>query len=136
MDRSITGTDDMELGGTIIKNTSKACRTVSNIPEESTVALFEDMEPQNILETMLISQMTAAHSHCINLFQQAGDSTLHEVQMERLKQAQKLMRTFAHSMETLEKTRRRGNQTMKVEHVNINSGGRAIVGPVGDRGKE
>ena len=128
MDKSITGTEDMELGANIINNTSKACRAVTELPEESTVSLFEGLEPQNVLESMIISQMAAAHNYCLDLFKNAQDNSVQEVQAQRLKLADRLMRTFAHSLETLEKSRRNGNSRIKVEHVNVNKGGQAIVG--------
>ena len=44
--------------------------------------------------------------------------------------ALKLMRTYTAQVEALAKLRRGGNQTVRVEHVHVHSGGQAIVGNV------
>ena len=44
--------------------------------------------------------------------------------------ATKLLRTYTAQLETLAKYRRRGSQTVRVEHVNVAPGAQAIVGPV------
>ena len=44
------------------------------------------------------------------------------------------MRTFTAQVETLKKYRTGGNQTIQVQHVNVNEGGQAIVGDVKGRG--
>ena len=47
----------------------------------------------------------------------------------------KLARTFATQMEALKRYRSAGEQTVRVEHVTVNEGGRAIVGNVTHRGR-
>lgn len=131
MEREITGTEDPELGASMIRSATEATQAVAQIPNESIVSLYEELQPRNILESMLIGEMTAAHSHCLELFKKAGDNTVFEIQASRLKLADKLMRTFASCLETLEKTRRGGNQTVKVEHLHIQEGAQAVVGNVG-----
>ena len=133
MNKEVTGTEDMELGGFLIKSSTDAAQAISNLPPESVISYFEELRPQNALETMLIGQMASAHAHCIEMFKQASQDSYYEAQLERLKMAQRLMKTFASCLETLEKTRRKGSQNVKVEHVHVNSGGQAIVGNV-DRG--
>jgi hypothetical protein len=46
----------------------------------------------------------------------------------------KLARTFAVQVETLKRYRSGGEQTVRVEHVNVNAGGQAIVGNVSSSG--
>lgn len=131
MDESVTGTTDMELGASIVKRSTDAYRSVADMPYESMVTFYEELQPQNVLETMLVSQMANAHAHCIDLFQKAGS----DMQLERLKMAQRLMKTFARCLETLEKTRRAGSQSFKVEHIHINQGAQAIIGSVENEAK-
>jgi hypothetical protein len=46
----------------------------------------------------------------------------------------KLARTFASQIEALKKYRSGGEQTIKVQHVTVNDGGKAIVGNVSQGG--
>ena len=47
----------------------------------------------------------------------------------------KLARAYVAQMEALRKHRNGGKQTVTVQHVNVQDGGQAIVGNVGDRGR-
>jgi hypothetical protein len=47
----------------------------------------------------------------------------------------KLARTYAAQVETLRKHRNGGKQTVRVERVNVESGGKAIVGDVSTGGR-
>ena len=47
----------------------------------------------------------------------------------------KLAGIFAQQVEALDKHRRKGQQTVFVEHVHINDGGQAIVGSVSNGGR-
>jgi len=52
--------------------------------------------------------------------------------------AVKLLRTYTAQVEALAKLRRGGEQTVRVEHVHVHSGGQAVVGSVSttkDRGQ-
>lgn len=93
-------------------------------------AVLGSVQPQNELETMLVTQMIATH-HLV--MQQMGILK----RAEWTEQAQtasnavnKLLRTYAMQMETLQKMRRGGEQTVRVEHVHVHQGGQAIVGNV------
>jgi len=49
---------------------------------------------------------------------------------EALNQANKLTRSFASLLDTLNRHRGKGQQKVTVEHVHVHSGGQAIVGAV------
>jgi hypothetical protein len=59
-----------------------------------------------------------------------------EGRRENLNQANKLARTYAVLLDALNRHRGKGQQKVTVEHVHVNAGGQAIVGPVtpGHRG--
>ncbi len=57
------------------------------------------------------------------------DQTVEAV-TENINRAVKLSRTFTTQVETLQKYRSKGQQTIQVQHVQVNSGGQAIVGNV------
>ena len=53
---------------------------------------------------------------------------------ENLNQANRLVRSYATLIETLDKHRGKGQQVVWVEHVHVHSGGQAIVGAVSHPG--
>jgi hypothetical protein len=86
--------------------------------------------PRDETEALLACQMAAIHNaimvaarrlnHVENIPQQDSASNMFN----------KLARTFAMQMDTLERYRATGTQTIQVQHVTVNEGGQAIVGPV------
>ena len=58
-----------------------------------------------------------------------------EARQANLAQANKLVRSYATMLETLDKHRGKGRQVVRVEHVTINAGGQAIVGAVSHPGE-
>jgi hypothetical protein len=57
-----------------------------------------------------------------------------EGRRENLNQANKLSRTYATLLESLNRHRGKGQQKVTVEHVHVHSGGQAVVGMVADDG--
>jgi hypothetical protein len=57
-----------------------------------------------------------------------------EGRRENLNQANKLSRTYATLLDTLNRHRGKGQQKVTVEHVHVHEGGQAIVGNVESRG--
>jgi hypothetical protein len=53
-----------------------------------------------------------------------------------LKHGAKLNRIYAVQVAALDKHRRKGQQTVTVEHVHVHEGGQAIVGTVTQRGEQ
>jgi hypothetical protein len=91
--------------------------------------------PQDELEGMMAAQLLAAHNAAMECFRRAmnGEQTL-EGQRENLNQANKLARTFATLLETLNRHRGKGQQKVTVEHVHVHPGGQAVVGVVEPQG--
>jgi hypothetical protein len=90
------------------------------------------------IEGMLATQMVATHTAIITtLHRQKQSETL--LERERYGNlAVKLLRTFAAQVEALQRHRGKGQQHIRVEHVDVHAGGQAIVGAVtaGEGGKE
>jgi hypothetical protein len=88
------------------------------------------IRPQSPLEGMVAAQMVTAHTLAMNFAQRAikGDHIDHID--ANVKRVAKLMGAFAKHMETLQKFRSNGQQTIQVQHVQVNEGGQAIVGNV------
>ena len=91
--------------------------------------------PRDELEGMIAAQMLAAHNAAVESYRRAmiGEQTF-EGRKENLNQANRLSRTFATLVETLNKHRGKGQQQINVKHVHVNEGGQAIVGNVSHPG--
>jgi hypothetical protein len=94
------------------------------------LAVIRAVEPKDELEAVLAAQMAAVHmatmtfarrlNHVDNIPQQDSASNAFN----------KLARTFAVQMEALKRYRTGGEQRVTVQHVTVNDGGQAIVGPM------
>src|SRR5215213_10879394 len=87
--------------------------------------------PKDELEGMLAGQLIAAHSAAMECYRRAMlPEQPFEGWREALTQANKLSRTYATLLESLNRHRGKGQQTVTVEHVHVHQGGQAIVGTV------
>jgi len=95
------------------------------------VELYDSLEPADGAETMLAAQMVGTHTAALNCLQRAAHpSQTFAGQDMALKHAQKLMTLYAKQLDALNKHRGKGQQKITVRHVNVGSGGQAIVGNV------
>jgi hypothetical protein len=93
-------------------------------------AVIKSIKPQDEIESMLAAQMATVH--CLTMefatkLALEGDLIWRD-SAERT--VNRLARTFTTQVEALKRYRTGGAQTVRVEHVTINSGGQAIVGNV------
>lgn len=95
----------------------------------SLIPILLDIAPRDSLEGMLAIQMIATHNMAMEMTKQAilAEETSHGIDAN-LNRVNKLMRSFTIQMETLQKYRNKGQQTIRVQHVTVNDGGQAIVG--------
>ena len=93
-------------------------------------ALF-GIAPRDELEGMIAAQLVACHNASMECYRRAmiGEQTF-EGRRENLSQANKLSRTYATLLESLNRHRGKGTQKVTVEHVHVHEGGQAIVGNV------
>lgn len=98
---------------------------------EATVRAMQGIAPADELEGMMVAQMIAAHNSAMECYRRAmlGEQTF-EGRTQNLNYAAKLSRTWATMLHALNKHRGKGQQKVTVEHVNVHSGGQAIVGNV------
>lgn len=105
-------------------------------PEERTMAVnamlavVTGVQPQNEVEGVLAVQMAATHHLAMALLERTRQAQQISVLESNGNMAMKLLRTFTAQTEALARLRRGGNQTVRVEHVHVHSGGQAIVGNV------
>jgi hypothetical protein len=87
--------------------------------------------PWDEMEGMMAAQLIAAHNAAMECYRRAMlPEQPFEGRRENLSQANKLSRTYATLLETLNRHRGKGQQKVTVEHVHVHEGGQAIVGNV------
>ena len=99
--------------------------------KRATLAALAGIGPKDELEGMMAAQLLAAHNTAMECYRRAmlEEQTV-EGRRENFNQANKLSRTCATLLETLDKHRGKGQQKVTVEHVNVHAGGQAVVGNV------
>ena len=98
---------------------------------QAALAAMMGLKPQNEQEGMLIAQMIACHHAAMECYRRAMlPSQSFEGRNLSLNYANKLSRTYASLVDTLDKHRGKGQQKVTVEHVHVHQGGQAIVGNV------
>lgn len=95
------------------------------------LSFLAGVKPADELEGMLACQLMASHNAALECYRRAmlPQQTL-EGRSENLSQANRLSRTHASLLETLNRHRGKGQQKVTVEHVHVHDGGQAIVGNV------
>jgi hypothetical protein len=95
------------------------------------------IKPKDELEGMIAAQLVACHYASMDCYRRAAieNQTL-QGRQENLNQANKLSRTYAMLVETLNRHRGKGQQKVTVEHVHVHEGGQAIVGNIETQGGE
>lgn len=130
----VAGAQNMDIGLTLMRQLMKSLPVSMQTDEEAlnaALALVCGINPQDELESALATQMAAIHHASLEMMRRAmiGDQTVEGV-TEGINRAVKLSRTFTTQMEALQKYRSKGQQTIQVQHVQVNDGGQAIVGNV------
>jgi hypothetical protein len=102
-----------------------------DIQMQACLGAMAGIGPKDETEGLLVAQMVMLHNAAAECFRRAmiSDQPFPSRQMN-LNFATKLTRAYALHMETLDKHRGKGQQTVRVEHVTVNAGGQAIVGNV------
>jgi hypothetical protein len=108
-----------------------------DVRQQAALAALRGAAPRDALEGMLAAQMVALHHAAMECLRRAHlPEQASEVRQANLTQAGKLSRTYATLLEALDKRRGKGQpQVVRVERVNVEAGGRAIVGAVSHPGR-
>lgn len=110
-------------------------RTATETEVNGALAMIGSIEPGNEIEAALAVQMAATHALAMDFLGRARRADTVERADSATNRASKLLRTFTAQTEALAKMRRGGQQTVRVEHVHVHSGGQAIVANVSHGGK-
>jgi len=94
------------------------------------LAMVHQIAPQSPEEAVLVVQLVIAHQQSILQLSMAAAIGYVPYTFERTRFALKFMDLTGKLTERLAKMRRGGQQTVRVEHVHVHSGGAAIVGNV------
>lgn len=89
--------------------------------------LIKACNPESPLETMLHIQLLGLHTHAMRMMCEAQKYNSLDLQEKFLKVANKLSRTFSTSLDSLGKFKRKGEQLIRIENVNVNQGGQAVM---------
>jgi len=135
---STFGTEDDDLSGHLFSQVKRALPSQNNDEAglNASLAMLHGIAPADELEGMQAVQMVAVHNMTMEMSRRAmiPDQTLEGMQ-ECGKQVVKLARTFTAQMEALQKYRTKGQQTIQVQHIQVNAGAQAIVGNVKTGGR-
>lgn len=120
------------IGGTeeVISNLANLGTTRNAEGLNRNIDILAGIGPQSSLEALLAVQMIGCHNAAAEYMRRALSPDTTEVIDANVNRATKLMRTFTAQVEALQKLRGKGQQTVRVEHVNVHAGGQAIVGTV------
>lgn len=89
---------------------------------------LSECEPKDAIESKLCAQSAALYAQGMHYLSRAENTNiLHQIDFF-MKNAIKLLRLHNETVETLARYRRKGEQKVIVQHVNVNDGGKAIVG--------
>jgi hypothetical protein len=133
-----TGTEFAHLQRELLSQTLSALWLPGDLSKEEQLIRIKaagdalrEIGPQDGLEGMLAVQMVAMHHAALECFRQATlpNQTPESFDMN-LRHAQKLTAGYLRHMEALDKRRGKGQQTVVVKYVNVESGGQAVVGTV------
>lgn len=124
----VSGGKHKEFGEMICNQLSMSC--ASHLDFVQIHQNMEGISPKNQIEGMLAAQMIATHHAAMESFKIAATAQTLEIKNNAINCANKLVRSYTLQMDALNRYRSKGQQKITVEHVSINSGGKAIIGNV------
>jgi hypothetical protein len=135
--QSIFGTKHPEMATALLQHCFKVLKSdeasddmPGNDERLFMVTAIAEIKPRDGVERMLAVQMAATHVAMVR----SGRWLAHAEKVEQVKAHYngytKLARTYAAQVEALRKHRNGGKQTVTVQHVNVEGGGKAIVGNI------
>ena len=105
--------------------------TISQTAMNAALAMIEAAAPKDEIEGALAVQMACTHSASMTVLAKLDAAFGTERRIALFASAAaRLMRTFALQVEVLRRLRNGGQQYVRVEHVHVNDGGKALIGNV------
>lgn len=134
--KNLTATHDILLHGSIVDSAVSAQPKSQKIENRVNVVnqALADYEPRDSFEAKLCLQAHTLYTQGMEHLSKADNSGMLEQKEFYTKNAIKLFRLHNETVEALSKHRRGGTQNVVVQHVQVNDGGKAIIGGVFEGG--
>lgn len=128
--KKLTGTHDNELAESICRSAVEAMpKADENDQHINTVyQALADFEPKDAIEAKLCLQSTTLYAQGMQYLSKAERANMPQTADMFMRFAVKLLRLHNETIEALNRHRRKGEQKVVVQHVNVENGGKAIVG--------
>ena len=122
-------TDGAFIDGVLcqIADVARTGRVASAEELNFVLSLIHGIEPRDQTEVLLATQMAAIHNATMTAARRLKRVETIPQQDSASNMLNKLARTFAAQVEALKKYRSTGEQCIRVQHLTVNDGGRAIV---------
>jgi hypothetical protein len=102
---------------------------VSELSMNAALAMIEAAAPRDEIEGALAVQMACTHTAAMAVLARIDATLGSERRIAAFgSTAARLLRAYATQMEVLRRLRQGGHQYIRIEHVNINDGGQAVIG--------
>lgn len=126
------GSDNLDIANVMTNHISRIVlkdRKFDKQEMDAAFAFVQEIKTKDPIEAMLAIQMLGTYLKSVHCLEKANlSSQTYEGETENINRATKLTRTFMAQMDALKKYRNKDGQKIKVEHVNINDGGKAVIG--------
>lgn len=134
-----TGSTSVEFAHQLVSETLTAMFKRSSQDIECTTKAMSDallaLNPTDTYEGMLCSRLLVLHNQYMHFMALSASPTQTTKGVDlNINRATKLMRLYNETFDALNKYRRKGEQKFVVQHVNVQSGGQAVVGDVHNGG--
>jgi len=128
--KKLTGIENNDLLMELISSAGAGMPRKDDLAHSLNVSaqVLAESNPKDINETRLALQANSLFSQGMHYLNKANNSEMLCQSEFYMKSAIKLLRLHNETIETLHRYRRKGEQTVTVQHVNVNAGGQAIVG--------
>jgi len=138
----LTGITNFSVAKDLIVNTAITIMNPEDIPKitekkdfkkfaiavNSTLDMLLEMRPKDIFEAMLAMRMIGLHHLGQEEILKLNLSTSHDHKNMHLSRMVKTFKLWDSAKYCLDKHRRKEDQTVRVEHVHVHSGGKSIIG--------
>lgn len=128
--KSLTATSDNELADYVYLKAIKAMPGIANTEDDinSVLQALNELKPQDHVEAKLCLQSHVLYAQGMKYLALANKEDRIKANEFCMKTAMKLLRLHNETVEVLEKYKRKGEQKVVVQYVNVENGGKAVVG--------
>lgn len=131
--RTLYGTKTGEAAAALLTSAINALGENARDYVDLMVAMPVEMEPRDVAEAMLVTQMAATHVAITQMSLKFHHAPSYQMRESVERSMTRLSRTYLAQMEQLKRYRAKAQQVVRVERVTVNDGGQAIVGDVSYR---